>query len=93
MATSHANVDPNKSVHQLLRQIAGLLVDDSAAVEVDCLEESDKTTFNLRVAPNDRGKIIGRQGRTARSLRLLLSAVGMKTRRRYFLNIEEDAST
>ena len=69
-----------------------MLVDETAAVEVDCLEENGITTLNLRVAPEDVGKVIGKQGRTARSLRTILSASGMKLHRRYCLNIEEDDS-
>ena len=77
---------------RLLREIAQMLVDESAAVAVDCLEENGVTTLSLRVAPGDIGKVIGKQGRTARSLRTILSASGMKFNRRYCLNIEEDYS-
>ena len=74
---------------QLLLKIAQKLVDESAAVAVDCLEENGVTTLSLRVAPGDIGKVIGKQGRTARSLRTILSASGMKFHRRYCQNIEE----
>jgi uncharacterized protein len=45
------------------------------------------TIIELEVAPADLGKVIGRQGRTARAIRTLLTAVGQKTRRRYILDI------
>lgn len=77
---------------RLLLKIAQMLVDETAAVAVDCLEENGVTTLNLRVAPDDIGKVIGKQGRTARSLRTILSATGMKLHKRYCLNIEEDDS-
>jgi hypothetical protein len=77
---------------RLLLKIAEMLVDETAAVAVDCFEENGVTTLNLRVAPEDIGKVIGKQGRTARSLRTILSASRMKLHRRYCLNIEEDDS-
>ncbi|WP_281252343.1 KH domain-containing protein [Granulicella rosea] len=46
------------------------------------------TTLSIYVALTDAGKIIGKQGRTARSLRTIMSAVGMKRQQRYALNIE-----
>ena len=45
------------------------------------------TVIELMVAPNDLGKVIGRQGRTARAMRTLLAAAGNKQRRRYILDI------
>jgi predicted RNA-binding protein YlqC (UPF0109 family) len=84
--------DSDEPGRRLLLKIAQMLVDETTAVEVDCLEENGVTTLNLRVAPEDVGKVIGKQGRTARSLRTILSASGMKLHRRYCLNIEEDAS-
>ena len=79
------------SMQRLMHEIVRYLVDDEAAVRVDCLDGNDGvTTLNVHVAPSDTGKLIGRQGRTARSLRTILSAVSMKLHHRYALNIEED---
>ena len=50
-------------------------------------ERDQATIIELEVAPADLGKVIGRQGRTARAMRTLLTAAGQKTRRRYILDI------
>lgn len=79
------------SMQRLMHEIIRYLVDDEAAVRVDCLDGNDGvTTLNVHVAPSDTGKLIGKQGRTARSLRTILSAASMKLHHRYALNIEED---
>jgi len=77
-------------MQQLLLMIVQTLVDDSDAVEVDCIEDEEATTLNLRVAWADTGKVIGKQGRTARSIRTIMSAAGMKLHRRYSLNILQE---
>jgi hypothetical protein len=80
----------NETMRNLVSEIARALVDESDAVHVQVSEENGITTLNLRVASLDIGKMIGKQGRTARSLRCIVSAVGMKLRHRYSLNIHED---
>jgi predicted RNA-binding protein YlqC (UPF0109 family) len=74
----------------LLLMVIRNLVDDSDAVRVDCFEEAGAITLTLHVSPNDIGKVIGKQGRTARCLRTILSAMGKKLDRRYALDIEEE---
>ncbi|MDE1161159.1 MAG: KH domain-containing protein [Acidobacteriaceae bacterium] len=77
-------------MQRLLHEIVRHLVDDETAIRVDCLDGNDGvTTLNVHVAPTDTGKLIGKQGRTARSLRTILSAASMKLHHRYALNIEE----
>jgi predicted RNA-binding protein YlqC (UPF0109 family) len=71
----------------LVEFLAKSLVDDPAAVRIHTIERDDATVIELEVAPADLGKVIGRQGRTARALRTLLTAAGQKTRRRYILDI------
>jgi predicted RNA-binding protein YlqC (UPF0109 family) len=71
----------------LVEFLAKSLVDDPAAVRIHTIERDDATVIELEVAPADLGKVIGRQGRTARALRTLLAAAGQKTRRRYILDI------
>ncbi|HKO56827.1 MAG TPA: KH domain-containing protein [Thermoanaerobaculia bacterium] len=71
----------------LIEFVAKSLVDDPEAVEVHTVEREQATIFELEVAPPDLGKVIGRQGRTARAIRTLLAAAGQKTRRRYSLDI------
>ncbi|MDE3162922.1 MAG: KH domain-containing protein [Acidobacteriota bacterium] len=77
-------------VEELVREIARALVDDPAAVEVHSVDRDDNTVLKLRVAPQDVGKVIGKQGRTARSVRTLLGAVSMKLHHRYTLDILEE---
>jgi hypothetical protein len=77
-------------VDELVREIARALVDEPSAVEVEAVNRGENTILELRVAPQDVGKVIGKQGRTARSVRTILGAVGMKMRHRYTLDILEE---
>ncbi len=61
-------------MQELIRHIATALVDDAAGVEVKELDQEDALVIELRVAPDDLGKVIGKQGRTARAMRSLLTA-------------------
>ena len=72
---------------ELVEFIAKSLVDDAEAVVATSYDRGDQTIIELEVAPNDLGKVIGRQGRTARALRTLLTAAGQKSRRRTILDI------
>ena len=78
------------AVDELVREIARALVDEPEAVEVDSVDRDENTVLRLRVAPNDVGKVIGKQGRTARSVRTILGAVSMKLHHRYTLDILEE---
>lgn len=78
------------AVEDLVREIARALVDDPDAVDVESVSREENTVLRLRVAPQDVGKIIGKQGRTARSVRTILGAVSMKVRHRYTLDILEE---
>ena len=78
------------AVNELVREIARALVDEPAAVEVDSVNREESTVLRLRVAPQDVGKVIGKQGRTARSMRTILGAVSMKLHHRYTLDILEE---
>jgi uncharacterized protein len=73
----------------LIEQIARLLVDEPEQVSVEQIQEDDATVFELTVAERDLGKVIGKQGRTARALRNLLGAVGVKSHKRFVLEILE----
>ena len=75
---------------ELVETIARALVDHPENVEVRSVEGSQATVLELRVHPEDLAKVIGRQGRTAKAIRTLLGASGMKVRRRYTLEILED---
>lgn len=74
---------------ELLELIAKALVDQPELVEVREVEGEQTTVLELKVAREDLGKVIGKQGRTARSLRTILSAAGMKLRKRIVLEILE----
>jgi hypothetical protein len=74
---------------QLIEDIAKALVDIPEEVQVKELEGEQTTVLELKVAPGDLGKIIGKQGRTARSIRTILGAASMKLNRRYTLEILE----
>ena len=74
---------------ELLVLIAKSLVDHPDEVEVRQMEVDGSTVVELQVARDDLGKVIGKQGRTARSLRTRLSAAGAKARKRVVLEIVE----
>jgi predicted RNA-binding protein YlqC (UPF0109 family) len=78
------------AVDELVREIARALVDEPDAVDVQVVGREENTVLKLRVAPNDVGKVIGKQGRTARSMRTILGAVSMKLHHRYTLDILEE---
>jgi uncharacterized protein len=76
-------------VAELLAWIARQLVDDPDAVRVETEERDDATVLRLHVAPDDVGKVIGRQGRIARALRTLVRASGARRDRRVVLEIAD----
>jgi uncharacterized protein len=76
-------------VKDLVTEIAKALVDIPDEVTVREVEGEQVTVLELRVAPSDLGKVIGKQGRTARPIRTLLGAAGMKLNRRFTLEILE----
>jgi len=73
----------------LIEQIAKALVDEPDQVSVRAIDGEQVTVLELSVAQNDLGKVIGKQGRTARSIRTILGAAGMKLKKRYSLEILE----
>lgn len=80
----------SENMQELITEIARALVDDPDAVLVESVEREENTVLKLRVAPQDVGKVIGKQGRTARSMRTILGAVSMKLHHRYTLDILEE---
>lgn len=76
-------------MRELVEEIAKALVDIPDQVSVREVEGEQVTVLELKVAPSDLGKVIGKQGRTARSIRTLLGAAGMKLNRRFTLEILE----
>ncbi len=74
---------------QLVTLIAQSLVDRPEAVLVNAIEGNHTMVLELRVAREDIGKVIGKQGRTAQAMRTLISAVSSKIRKRAVLEIVE----
>jgi hypothetical protein len=72
---------------QLVESIARALVDQPDRVEVKEIAGEQTTVLELRVAPEDLGRVIGKQGRTARAIRTLLAAAGVRVRKRLVLEI------
>jgi len=77
------------SMEDLVTEIAKSLVDQPDAVRVTRTDEDENVTIELSVAPDDLGKVIGKQGRTARAIRALLSASAAKVDKRSRLEIVE----
>jgi len=81
--------DHGGDLRALVEHIARSLVDLPDQVSVQAIAGEQVTVLELKVAQEDLGKVIGRQGRTARSIRTILSAAGMKLHRRFTLEILE----
>lgn len=77
------------SMRELVEIVAKALVDFPDEVTVNEVEGQQTTVLELRVAAADLGKVIGKQGRTARAVRTILGAAGMKLRKRFVLEILE----
>ena len=80
---------PGGDLRGLVEMIAQALVDEPDQVSVQAVDGDESTVLELRVAPSDVGKVIGKQGRTARAVRTILGAAGMKLHRRFTLEILE----
>jgi predicted RNA-binding protein YlqC (UPF0109 family) len=76
-------------VADLLEWLARHLVDDPESVRVETEEREDAVVFHLHVAPDDVGKVIGRQGRIARALRSIVRAGAARADRRFLLEIAD----
>jgi hypothetical protein len=76
-------------LRELVLYLARALVEHPDEVAVEEIDEPDATVFELKVAESDLGRVIGRQGRTAKALRTVLSAASAKMKRRAILEILE----
>ena len=74
---------------ELVELIAKSLVDNPDEVQVSQLDGEQSSIIELKVAPEDLGKVIGKQGRTAQAIRLILGAAGMKQKKRFNLELIE----
>ena len=79
----------HEDMRKLVEEIAKVLVEDPGQVTVEAFDEDQTTVLELRVAPGDLGRVIGRQGRTAKSIRAVLGAAGYKFHKRFALEILE----
>jgi predicted RNA-binding protein YlqC (UPF0109 family) len=78
-------------VKELIELIAKSLVDNPDNVQVSQIDGEQSSIIELKVAPDDIGKVIGKEGRTAQAIRTILGAVGMKLKKRFnFEIIEKD---
>jgi predicted RNA-binding protein YlqC (UPF0109 family) len=82
-----------RSMSELVAGMAKALVDLPEEVSVQAAPDNDGTALMLRVAPGDLGKVIGKQGRTARSIRTILGAASMKAQHRFSLDIQRVGET
>jgi hypothetical protein len=76
-------------MREAVEMVVKSLVDDVDAVDVREVDHQGTTLIEVRVAPGDMGKVIGRQGRTVRALRSLAHAVSLKKKHRFVLEIVE----
>jgi hypothetical protein len=81
--------EENSDMRRLVEEMARALVDSPDEVSVQATEEDQATILELRVAQADTGKVIGKQGRTVRSMRTILGAAGVKLNKRFLLEILE----
>jgi uncharacterized protein len=76
-------------MREAIETIVKALADDVETVDVREVDRNGTTIIQIRVAPEDMGKIIGKQGRTVRALRSLIHAVGLKRKKRFILEVVE----
>jgi predicted RNA-binding protein YlqC (UPF0109 family) len=74
-------------VKELIEYMAKALVDDADSVKVEEIEGTNSTIYELRVNPDDMGRVIGKQGRVANAMRTLLRAAAARQGRRVTLEI------
>lgn len=79
----------SSSLKDLIFLIAQMLVDNPEQVKVNEIRGDQTSVFELRVAKEDLGKVIGKDGRTARAMRTILTAASTKIRKRALLEIIE----
>lgn len=72
---------------QLIEYLVKELVDDPDQVDINEIPGDEATTYEVRVAPDDLGKVIGKQGRIANALRTVAKAAAMKHKRKVYVEI------
>lgn len=84
-----ADAGESPTMKQLVQFMAEALVDESDKVQVNVVEGENSIILELKVAPEDIGKVIGKSGRTAKAMRTILSAAATKLKKRSILEIVE----
>ena len=84
-------MDQSKDIAEAVTTLIKLMVDRPDEVAVECIPVDSGASLHVSVDPSDVGKVIGRQGRTARSLRVLVAAMGMAAKQRIGLDIKEQS--
>ncbi len=74
-------------MQQLIEYLVKELVDDPGQVNVTEVPQEESTTYEVRVAPGDLGKVIGKQGRIANALRTVVKSVAMKEKKKVYVEI------
>jgi len=87
--THYARDSVAEDIRKLIEKIAQGLADLPDKVSVEAVQGEQTVVLKLSTAPEDLGKVIGKQGRTARSMRTILGAVSMKLKKRFTLEILE----
>jgi uncharacterized protein len=85
--------DDTSEITDLFTALVRLMVDQPEEVAVEAIRNENRMVFHCLVSPKDIGKVIGKQGRTARSLRLILLAVGAADNQKYSLDIRSRCSS
>ena len=76
-------------MEKLLKFLVESLVDDKSAVEISTEEDEKSVTFRVKVAENDIGKVIGKNGKTANSIRTICKSVNTKDHKKVFVKFED----
>jgi len=76
-----------KNTEELVKYIASSLVEDIESISIETVEEENKIIFKLTVDENDKGKIIGKNGKIAKSIRNVLKLASTKENNKYILEI------
>lgn len=82
-------MEQSKEITDVVTTLIKLMVDHPDGVRVEWVPIADGASLHVAVDPADIGKVIGKQGRTARSLRILVTAMGMASKQRISLDIQE----
>ena len=81
-----------RELQKLLTFVVRSLVDHSGDVAVNLVSEADRAVFYIEVNPGDVGRLIGKNGQTVRSLRVIVNAAGVKNGRRFEIEVDRNAN-